>query len=116
MWAADEKVISNELGPYMAIRSSQAGQVNLGLSNFMQPKHAHEHFDLIIHVDIIIRHKTIYCLDQEYNQTFIMKHRPVAPGWRVSRTSLATCTCTRVDHYLCNPNGLLLSFMSTYEF
>ena len=23
------------------------------------------------------------------NQTFIMKHRPVAPGWRVSRTSVA---------------------------
>ena len=41
----------------------------------MQTKHAHEHFDLIIHIDIkasknenfsIIRHKTIYCLDQEY--------------------------------------------------
>ena len=37
----------------------------------MQTKHAHEHFDLIIHVDIktsrnenfsIIRHKTIYLL------------------------------------------------------
>ena len=40
----------------------------------MQTKHAHEHFDLIIHVDIktsknenftIIRHKTIYFLDHE---------------------------------------------------
>ena len=50
------------------------------------------------------------------NQTFIMKHRPVAPGWRVSRTSVAMCTCTRVGHNLCNPNGLLLSFMSTHEF
>ena len=69
------------------------------------------------------RRNTIYCLDQEYmhacffiiseklevlselvnpinvtNQTFIMKHRPVAPGWRVSRTSVAMCTCTRVGH------------------
>ena len=32
------------------------------------------------------------------NQTFIMRHRPVAPGWRVSRTSVAMCTCTRVGH------------------
>ena len=30
------------------------------------------------------------------NQTFIIKHRPVAPGWRVSRASVAMCTCTRV--------------------
>ena len=50
------------------------------------------------------------------NQIFIMKHSPVAPGWRVSRTSVAMCTCTGVGHNLCNPNGLLLSFMSTYEF
>ena len=61
------------------------------------------------------RHKTICCLDQKYmhvfyhdgiyenleilsqlvnpinvtNQTFSMKHRPVAPGLRVSRTSVA---------------------------
>ena len=49
------------------------------------------------------------------NQTFIMKHRPVALGWRVTRTSIALCTCTRVGHNLCNPNELLLSFMSTYE-
>ena len=33
------------------------------------------------------------------NQTFIMKHRPVAPGWGASRTSVAMCTCTRVGHY-----------------
>ena len=33
------------------------------------------------------------------NQTFIMKHRPVAPGWRASRNSVAMCTCTRVGHY-----------------
>ena len=32
------------------------------------------------------------------NQTFIMKHRPVAPGWRVSKPSVATCSCTRVGH------------------
>ena len=32
------------------------------------------------------------------NQTFIMKHRTVTPGWRVSRTSVAMCTCTRVGH------------------
>ena len=25
------------------------------------------------------------------NLTFIMKHRPVAPGWRVSRSSVAIC-------------------------
>ena len=33
------------------------------------------------------------------NQTFIMKHRPVAPGCRASRTSVAICTCTKVGHY-----------------
>ena len=33
------------------------------------------------------------------NQTFIMKHRPVAPGWRVSSSSVAMCTYTRVGHY-----------------
>ena len=26
------------------------------------------------------------------NQTFIMEHRPVTPGWRASRTSVAICT------------------------
>ena len=45
----------------------------------MPTKHAHDHFDLIIHVDIktsknenftIIRHKTIYFLDQEYMHVF----------------------------------------------
>ena len=45
----------------------------------MQNKHAHEHFDLIIHIDIktsknesfsIIQGKTIYCLDQEYMDVF----------------------------------------------
>ena len=37
-----------------------------------------------------------------FSQTFIiympLQHRPVAPGWRVSRTSVAMCTCTTVDH------------------
>ena len=70
MWAADEKLIINELG-----HNKQSGRSGLGLSNFMQTKHTHEHFDLIIHIDIktsknenfsIIQHKTIYCLDQEY--------------------------------------------------
>ena len=67
------------------------------------------------------RHKTIYCLDQGIihahvfiiseklevltelvnpvkvtNQTFITKHRPVTPGWRVSRTSVANIKCVRV--------------------
>ena len=50
------------------------------------------------------------------NQIFIMKHRPVAPGWRVSRTSVAMCTCIRIGHNFCNSHGLVLSFMSTYEF
>ena len=82
---------------------------------------------------------TIYFLDQEHvhvfiiseklevlselvnpinvtNQTFTMKHRPIVPGRRVTRTSVAMCTCTRVGHNLCNANGLMLSFMSTYEF
>ena len=45
----------------------------------MQNKHAHEHFDLTIHMDIkasknenssIIQCKTIYCLDQEYMDVF----------------------------------------------
>ena len=30
--------------------------------------------------------------------------------------SIAMCTYTRVGHNFCNPNGLLLSFMSTCEF
>ena len=47
----------------------------------MPTKHAHDHFDLIIHVDIktsknenftIIRHKTIYFLDQEYMHVFFL--------------------------------------------
>ena len=50
MQAADEKLIINVLGSYMAI-NKQSGRSGLGLSNFMQTKHAHEHFDLIIHVD-----------------------------------------------------------------
>ena len=46
----------------------------------MQTKHAHEHFDLLIHVDMktnkdenfsIIQHKTTYFLEQEY-----MSHKP----------------------------------------
>ena len=49
------------------------------------------------------------------NQIFIIKHNPFAPGWRVSRTSVAMGTCTRVGHNFCNSHGLLLSFMSTYE-
>ena len=44
MQAADEKLIINTLGSYMAIKAVR--QVRLGLSNFMQTKHAHEHFDL----------------------------------------------------------------------
>ena len=34
------------------------------------------------------------------NQTFIMKHEPVVPGWRVAITSVALCTCTGVGHKL----------------
>ena len=73
MQVADEKLIINELGSHMAITSSQAGQVRP--EQFHADQTAHEDFDLIIHVDIkasrnenfsIIRHKTIYFLDQEY--------------------------------------------------
>ena len=49
MQVADEKLMINALGSYMVISSQQ---VRLGLSNFMQTKHAHEHFDLLRHVDI----------------------------------------------------------------
>ena len=129
MRVADEKQRIGALHGH----NKQSGRSGLGLSNFMQTKHAHEHFDLIIHVDIktSIRMRIsrlfdirpfTYCLDQEYmharfffyylyeklevlselvnpinvtNQTFIMKHRPVAPGWRVSRTSVAMCTCNQ---------------------
>ena len=48
------------------------------------------------------------------NQTLIMKYRPVIPGWKVSRTSVAMCTYTRVGHNLCNPNGFLLSFVNLW--
>ena len=49
-------------------------QVRLGLSNFMQIKHAHEHFDLTSKNEnfSIIWHKTIYFLDQEY----MLSHKP----------------------------------------
>ena len=72
---ADEKLIINKLGPQLHSHNKQSGMTGLGLSNFMETKHANEHFDLIIHVDIkssknenfsIIQHTTIYCLDQEY--------------------------------------------------
>ena len=36
-------------------------------------------------------------VEVQYHQP--MKHKPVAPGWRASRTSVAMCTCTRVGHY-----------------
>ena len=50
------------------------------------------------------------------NQTFIIKHRPVAPGWRVSRSSVAMCIYMYQSRPLCNPtDGFLLSFMSSYE-
>ena len=73
MQVAYERLIINELGSYMAITSSQAGQVMQ--EQFHADQTAHEDFDLIIHIDIktsrnenfsIIRHKTIYFLDQEY--------------------------------------------------
>ena len=49
MWAADEKLV---LGIMVHGHNKQSGRSGLGLSNFMQTKHAHEHFDLTIHVDI----------------------------------------------------------------
>ena len=52
MRAADEKLIINELGYYGY--NKQSSRSGLGQSNFMQTKHVHEHFDLIIHVDIRI--------------------------------------------------------------
>ena len=51
--------------------NKQSGRSGLGLSNFMLTKHAHKHFDLIIHIDIKTSknenffNMTIYCLDQE---------------------------------------------------
>ena len=39
-----------------------------------------------------------------------MKHRPVAPGWRVSRTSIDMCTCTRVGHKFMQPKSTLAEF------
>ena len=48
MQAADEKLIIKVLHGH----NKQSGRSGLGLSNFMQTKHAHEHFDLIMHVDI----------------------------------------------------------------
>ena len=44
------------------------------------------------------------------DQIFIMKHSPVAPGWRVSRTTVAMCTYTRVGHNFCDSHGLVPSF------
>ena len=89
----------------------------------MQTKHAHEHFDLIIHMDIktskienfsiifdvrlftaLIRIHALSELVNVTNQTFIMKHRPVARGWR------AMCTCTRVDHKFMQPKWTLAKF------
>ena len=54
MWGADETLIINQLGPYMHGHNKQSGRSGLGLSNFMQTKHAHEHFDLTrsLHEDI----------------------------------------------------------------
>ena len=69
-WESDKQRIGALHG-----HEKQSGRSGLGLSNFMQTKPAHEHFDLILQVDIkasknenffIIRHKTTYCLDQEY--------------------------------------------------
>ena len=60
----------------------------------MQTKHAHEHFDLLIHVDMktnkdenfsIIRHKTIYFLEQEY----MLSHKPY-PSQREEESGHAT--------------------------
>ena len=45
MWVADEKLI-NELGSYGY--NKQSSRSGLGQSNFMQTKHVHEHFDLLI--------------------------------------------------------------------
>ena len=40
------------------------------------------------------------------NQIFIMKHRPAAPGWRVSRTSVAMCIyLARGGHNFCNSHA-----------
>ena len=50
MRTADEKLIINELGSYGY--NKQSSRSGLSQRNFMQTKHVHEHFDLIIHVDI----------------------------------------------------------------
>ena len=49
------------------------------------------------------------------NQTFIMKRRPVAPGWRVLRISVAIYMYQSRPFHM-NSHGPVLSFMSTYEF
>ena len=54
-----------------------------------------------------------------FSQTFIiympLQHRPVGPGWRVSRTLVAMCTCTRADHEFLQLTWTCAD-MSTYEF
>ena len=74
MQADDEKLNNQRIG-VLQCHNKQSGRSGLGLSNFIQTKHAREHFDLLIHVDIkssknenfsIIQRKTIYFLDQEY--------------------------------------------------
>ena len=79
MRVANEKLIINKLGPSLHGHNKQSGRSDLGLINFLQTKHAHEHLDLIIHIDIktsnnesfsIIWHQTIYCLHQEHMHNF----------------------------------------------
>ena len=41
------------------------------------------------------------------NQIFIVKHRPLAQGWS---------SYVYMYHNFCNSHGLVLRFMSTYEF
>ena len=78
MRVADEKLIKMNWG--LTGHSKQSD--TFGPINFLQTKHAHEHFGLIIHVDIklvtvIISAllETIYCLDQEHMCIFVSSLR-----------------------------------------
>ena len=57
----------------------------------------------------------------QHGSNGLATHKPLSRDTGLSpqdgdlRISVAMCTCTRVGHNLCNPDGLVLSFMSTYE-
>ena len=62
---------------------------------------------------LVVEMQMLWIFQANFYNIHWLQHRSVAPGWRVSIT---VCTCTRVGHNFCNSHGLVLSFMSTYEF